>query len=325
MISLGIEGTAWNLSVGIVNDQKILSHQQHPYQPSDGGIHPREASQHHSDKIAKIIKKTVSNANIQPQQIDLISFSLGPGMGPCLRVIATAARALTLTLEKPLVGVNHCIAHIESGKWSTGLDDPIILYVSGANSQVLGYKSKRYRVFGETLDIGLGNALDKFARKLNLNHPGGPKIEKLAKKGEKLIELPYSVKGMDFSFSGLVTAAEKKLQRGEKKEDICYSLQEYSFSMLTEVAERALAHSGKKELLLCGGVGKNQRLKQMLKEMSLEYQIKFGYPKKELMGDNGAMIAHTAIKMYESGIEHSPGIEVKTDYRTDEVEVKWRE
>lgn len=325
MISLGIEGTAWNLSIGIVNENEIIAHNQDPYKPSSGGIHPREASQHHSNKISSLLKETIKKAKIVPNDIDLVSFSLGPGMGPSLRVVATAARALSLSLNKPLLGVNHCVAHIEAGRWETGLEDPITLYVSGANSQVLGYKTKRYRVFGETLDIGLGNALDKFARKMGLDHPGGPKIEKLAKNGEELIELPYTVKGMDFSFSGIVTAAEKKLEQGNRKEDICFSIQEHAFSMLTEVSERAIAHSGKNELLLCGGVGRNQRLQEMLDEMSKEYGATFVFPSKELMGDNGAMIAHTALKMHNSGITHSPSIKVKPDYRTDQVEVTWRE
>lgn len=325
MISLGIEGTAWNLSVGIVNENKVLSQVEDPYTPKKGGIHPREASQHHSDKITDVIASAIKEANINSREIDLISFSIGPGMGPCLRVVATAARSLSLSLEKPLIGVNHCIAHIEVGRWMETLDDPLVLYVSGANSQVLGYKEKRYRVFGETLDIGLGNALDKFARKLGLNHPGGPKIEKLAKEGKKLIELPYSVKGMDFSFSGLVTAAERKHEKGEKKTDLSYSLQEYSFSMLTEVSERALAHTNKEELLLCGGVGKNKRLRNMLREMTEQYGATLGFPKNKYIGDNGVMIAHTGQKMYTHGIKHSTMEEVKPNYRTDQVEVTWRE
>ncbi len=324
MISLGIEGTAWNLSVGIVDEDEILSHQQHPYEPKEGGIHPREASQHHSDKIIDVIKKAINEAEIEPNQIDLISFSIGPGMGPCLRVVATAARSLALTLDKPLIGVNHCIAHIEVGRWLTNANDSIVLYVSGANSQVLAYNQKKYRVFGETLDIGLGNALDKFARKIELKHPGGPKIEELAKKGDKLIELPYSVKGMDFSFSGIITAAEKELSENKNKNDLCFSLQEYTFSMLTEVTERALAHLEKNEVLLCGGVGKNKRLKKMLNEMTKEYGAELFVPPNEVIGDNGVMIAHTGQKMYKSGISDSPRAKVRPNYRTDQVEVKWR-
>ncbi|WP_086637354.1 bifunctional N(6)-L-threonylcarbamoyladenine synthase/serine/threonine protein kinase [Methanonatronarchaeum thermophilum] len=323
MKALGIEGTAWNLSVGVVNENKVLSHISKPYQPNSGGIHPREASQHHADNIASVIDKAIKKAEIKPTEIDLISFSQGPGMGQCLRVVATAARTLSLSLDIPIVGVNHCIAHIEVGRWKTGCEDPVVLYVSGANSQVLGYRSNRYRVFGETLDIGIGNALDKFARKIDLNHPGGPKIEKLAEKGNKLIELPYIVKGMDFSFSGLITSAENQINK-KPKQDISYSIQETAFAMLTEVTERALAHLSKNEILLCGGVANNKRLTNMLETMAENRDARLYKPKPEFLSDNGAMIAHTGLKMYKSGIKHTTNINIKPNYRPDTVEVRWR-
>ena len=131
------------------------------------------------------------------------------------------------------------------------LTDPIVLYASGANTQVIGYLNGRYRIFGETLDIGLGNALDKFARSRDLPHPGGPAIEEMARKGS-YIELPYTVKGMDLAFSGLVSAA-KEIRA--PIEDVCFSLQETAFAMCVEVSERALAHAEKEEILLVGGVG----------------------------------------------------------------------
>ncbi|RZN60828.1 bifunctional N(6)-L-threonylcarbamoyladenine synthase/serine/threonine protein kinase [Methanonatronarchaeum sp. AMET6-2] len=323
MKALGIEGTAWNLSIGIVDDKGVLSHISNPYEPVSGGIHPREASQHHADNIAGLIKEALELAEIKPGEIDLISFSQGPGMGQCLRVAATAARALSISHRIPLVGVNHCIAHIEVGRWETGSEDPVVLYVSGANSQVLGYRAGRYRVFGETLDIGIGNALDKFARKNDISHPGGPEIEKLALEGNKLIELPYTVKGMDFSFSGLITSAENKIGI-ESLENISYSIQETAFAMLTEVTERALAHLDKDEVLLCGGVAHNERLTEMLEKMAESRDTELYKPSPEFLGDNGAMIAHTGMKMYKSGIEHSPDIKIKPDFRPDQVEVAWR-
>ncbi|WGI16985.1 bifunctional N(6)-L-threonylcarbamoyladenine synthase/serine/threonine protein kinase [Methanonatronarchaeum sp. AMET-Sl] len=323
MKALGIEGTAWNLSIGVVDENKVLSHVSTPYQPKSGGIHPREASQHHADNIANSIEIAIDKADLNPSEIDLISFSQGPGMGQCLRVVATAARTLSLSLNKPIIGVNHCIAHIEVGRWNTGCEDPVVLYVSGANSQVLAYRGNRYRVFGETLDIGIGNALDKFARKLDIPHPGGPEIEKLAKKGNKLIKLPYTVKGMDFSFSGLITSAENQINKN-KKTNLAYSIQETSFAMLTEVTERALAHLEKNEVLLCGGVAHNQRLTKMLETMANERDSKLYKPKPEFLSDNGAMIAHTGLKMYKAGVKHTPKIKIKPDYRPDSVEVNWR-
>ncbi|MCQ1535248.1 bifunctional N(6)-L-threonylcarbamoyladenine synthase/serine/threonine protein kinase [Methanosarcina sp. KYL-1] len=323
---LGIEGTAWNLSAAIVNETEIIAEVTETYKPEKGGIHPREAAQHHAKYAASVIKKLLEEAKekgVEPSDIDGIAFSQGPGLGPCLRTVATAARMLSLSLGAPLIGVNHCIAHIEIGIWRTPAKDPVVLYVSGANSQVLSYMGGKYRVFGETLDIGLGNALDKFARGAGLPHPGGPKIEACAKDAKHYIPLPYVVKGMDLSFSGLSTASSEALKKATL-EDVCYSYQETAFAMVVEVAERALAHTGKKEVLLAGGVGANTRLREMLNDMCEARGAKFYVPEKRFMGDNGTMIAYTGLLMYKSGnvlsLEES---RVNPSFRTDDVEVTW--
>jgi len=319
---LGIEGTAWNFSVAVVDEKDVIVLVNEPYIPREGGIHPREASQHHAEKVKDVLTKVFSK--VSPEKIDLISFSQGPGMGPCLRIAATVARVLALKLGLPLVGVNHCLAHLEVGRWKTGAKNPVTLYVSGGNTQVIARRGNRYRVFGETLDIGVGNALDKLARYMGLKHPGGPKIEKLAEKGKKFYKLPYSVKGMDLSFSGLVTAAQKLYDSGISKEDVAYSFQETAFAMLTEVTERAMAYLNIDEALLVGGVGANKRLQEMLKIMCEERGARFYAPPKELMVDNGAMIAYLGLLMYKHGYETS--IEesaIKPDFRIDEVEILW--
>lgn len=323
---LGIEGTAWNLSAAIVTETEIIVEVTETYKPQNGGIHPREAAQHHAKYAASVIKRLFAEAKekgFEPSEIDGIAFSQGPGLGPCLRTVATAARMLSISLGVPLIGVNHCIAHIEIGIWRTPAKDPVVLYVSGANSQVISYMGGRYRVFGETLDIGLGNALDKFARNAGLSHPGGPKIEAYAKNAKKYIHLPYVIKGMDLSFSGLSTAASEALKK-DSLEDVCYSYQETAFAMVVEVAERALAHTGKNEVLLAGGVGANTRLREMLNDMCEARGAKFYVPEKRFMGDNGTMIAYTGLLMYKSGntlsLEES---RVNPSYRTDDVKVTW--
>ena len=155
---------------------------------------------------------------MKPRELSVIAFSQGPGLGPSLRTGATVARALASYLNVPLVGVNHSVAHIEIGKLKTGAHDPVTLYASGGNTMVTAFESGRYRVFGETLDIALGNCLDVFAREAGLKHrkgvPLGAAVEQLAAKGEKLVSLPYVVKGMDLSLSGLLTAATAALQEG---------------------------------------------------------------------------------------------------------------
>ena len=327
-IILGIEGTAWNLSAAIVDENDVIAEVTATYKPPTGGIHPREASQHHADHIGSVITKVLTEASdkgIASSDINAVSFSQGPGLGPCLRTAATAARALSLSLAVPLIGVNHCIAHIEVGRWKTDSKDPVVLYVSGANSQVLAYRKERYRVFGETLDIGIGNSFDKFARGAGLTHPGGPKIEELAKKSTSYIPLPYVVKGMDFSFSGLSTAASMALQTSPL-EDVCFSLQENAFAMLVEVTERAVAHTGKDEILLAGGVGANIRLQEMLGIMCRERGIRFYVPERRFMGDNGSMIAYLGLLMYRQNtfipIEQS---NARPNYRPDDTPVTWRE
>jgi len=323
MIIFGLEGTAWNLSAALVDEMGVIHEKSATYTPASGGIHPREASQHHAEHMAKVVGEVISFARERDLMIDAIAFSQGPGLGPCLRTVATAARVLSLRFGIPLVGVNHCVAHIEVGKWQSRARDPAVIYVSGANSQVLALRQGRYRIFGETLDISIGNAIDKFARSIGLAHPGGPKVEDLAKKAKNYIPLPYTVKGMDLSFSGLSTAATQAANTHELS-DVCYSLQETAFAMLVEVTERAMAHAEKKEAMLVGGVGANKRLGEMLKVMCEERGARFFLPPRKFMGDNGSMIAYTGLIMLKSGVM-TPLQEskVRPNYRTDDVEVTW--
>ena len=313
---LGIEGTAWNLSAARF-DRDLLAIASRPYSPAQGGIHPREAAQHHASVMKELLGEVLQDS----QKISGIAFSQGPGLGPCLRTVATAARSLALALDIPLVGVNHCVAHVEIGCFATGCQDPIVLYASGANTQVIGYLNGRYRIFGETLDIGIGNALDKFARSKNLPHPGGPLLEKQAKEGH-YIELPYTVKGMDLAFSGLVSAAKES---GAPLPDVCYSLQETAFAMCVEVTERALSLTGKNEVLLVGGVGANRRLQEMLRIMCQDRGARFFVPEQKFLGDNGAMIAYTGKLMLESGVSLPvDSSQINPSFRSDEVEVTWK-
>ncbi|MBS7624823.1 MAG: KEOPS complex N(6)-L-threonylcarbamoyladenine synthase Kae1 [Candidatus Bathyarchaeia archaeon] len=327
---LGIESTADDFGVGIVSfNGKVLANVNDVYIPEKGGIHPREASRHHAMVAGRVLSEAFERAGIKPKEVDVIAFSQGPGLGPCLRVGATAARALASYLNKPLVGVNHCLAHIEIGRMIGGVKDPVTLYVSGGNTIVAAFEARRYRVFGETLDIAVGNCLDVFAREAGLKpkagKPLGAVVEELALKGRKFIHLPYTVKGMDLSFSGLLTAAISLLREGRHSlEDICYSFQEIAFSMLTEVTERALAHTEKGEVLLTGGVAANRRLQEMLRNMCEEHGARFYVVPKEYATDNGAMIAWTGVLCYRYGlitpVEKSF---VKLKWRLDEVEVPW--
>jgi len=326
MITLGIEGTAHTLGVGIVDsERKVLANVLDMYRPPEGGLHPREAANHHADVVTPLILKALEEANVTMKEIDVVSFSKGPGLGPCLRVAATAARSLSLLLDRPIIGVNHCVAHVEIGRATTGCTDPALLYASGGNTQVIAFANGKYRIFGETLDVGIGNMLDKLGRELCLGYYAGPTIEKLAKEGDKLLELPYSVKGMDISFSGIMTAALALRKKGHRLEDIAYSIQETCFAMLAEVTERAMAHVGKDEVLLGGGVAQNMRLREMIGEMAKERGAEMFVPDRRLCMDNGAMIAWLGNLMYSSGVRMDMSeTTVEQRFRTDEVEVTWR-
>lgn len=326
MLTLGIEGTAHTLGVGIADsEKKILANVLDMYRPAEGGLHPREAANHHADVVTGLISKALDEAGTSIKDIELISFSKGPGLGPCLRVAGTAARALSAKLGIPIVGVNHCIAHIEIGRAMTGCSDPALLYASGGNTQVIAFSNGRYRIFGETLDVGIGNMLDKLGRELGLGFYAGPALERLAKDGTELLELPYSVKGMDVSFSGIMTAALALKKKGCRLEDIAYSVQETCFAMLAEVTERAMAHIGKDEVLLGGGVAQNMRLRGMIDEMTRGRGARMFVPDRRFCMDNGAMIAWLGNIMYESGVRMDISeTAVEQRFRTDEVDVTWR-
>ncbi len=331
MISLGIEGTAHTIGVGIVENKKndciVHTNKFKIYRPKKGGIHPRKAANHHADNISNLIQDSIKESKIDPKDIDLISFSKGPGLGPCLRTAATAARSLALSLNKPLIGVNHCVAHLEIGIGTIKkCTNPVLLYTSGANTQVIAFSEGRYRVFGETLDIGIGNCLDKFGRAVGLSFPSGPLIEKLAKKGNKYLKLPYTIKGMDIAFSGLLTQAQDYYKKKERIEDICYSIQETTFAALTEVTERAIAHTEKNQVLLGGGVAANKRLRDMIETMAEERAASFFVPSKDLCVDNGAMIAWLGLIMYKSGVRMKvENSFIDQRFRTDMVDVTWRD
>ena len=331
-IILGVESTAHTLSVGFVGeDGSLYSSESALFKPEQGGIHPREAADHHSIKAPQLISSLLSREDFNQDDIVAVSFSQGPGLGPCLRIGASVARSLSSVWNAPLIGVNHCVAHIEIGRNQTGCEDPVLLYASGGNTQVIARAGDRYRVIGETLDIGIGNMLDKFAREHGIPFPGGPKIEQLSKDwtnteesdNKKLVNLPYGVHGTDLAFSGLLTSAISQV-RNYTLEEVCYSLQEHSFSSCIEVAERAMAHTGKTELLLGGGVACNGRLREMSSVMCEERGGEAFWPEKQYCIDNGTMIAELGRKEFQSGrITELKDSAVDPSMRTDSSTISW--
>jgi N6-L-threonylcarbamoyladenine synthase len=279
------------------------------------------------EKSPEILRKCLKSANLAPNKLDIISYAAGPGLGPCLRVGAVVARALSSFYSKPLIPVNHALGHVELGIMLTGCKDPLVLLVSGGHTMILAFSKKRWRVFGETLDLTIGQLLDQFGRYMSLSSPCGSKIEELASdSSNEYIQLPYIVKGNDVSFSGLLTAAKLLIKNRFDKYDVCFSLQETSFAMLTEVVERALSFTQKKEVLIVGGVSANKRLQEMLEQASIRQDANLYCCPIIYSGDNGSQIAWTGLCEYHTTqkkieIENSF---VNQSWRLDSVDVNWR-
>jgi universal protein Kae1 len=320
MYVLGIESTAHTFGVGIVKDGEVLSNERDTYSPKQGGIIPYEAAAHHYRMAPDLLGSALRKAGIALRDVDLFAFSQGPGLLPCLKAGFQITRFLSKKFNKKVIGVNHCIAHIEIARKSTGLKDPVMLYVSGGNTQIITYAEGRYIIFGETQDIGLGNMIDKIGRRMGIPFPAGPKIEQLAKKGKNYVKLPYTIKGMDISFSGMETFIARAIPN-HTSEDLSFSLQETAFAMLIEASERAMAYCKKESLVITGGVAANDRLNEMGAIMCEERGAEFVRMDKSFSGDNGAMIAYTGYLMRNY---RQTDLTPKPSYRTDTVEITYR-
>ena len=326
MLCLGIESTAHTFGASVVDETgRIITNVNSTYRPPAGvGIHPRKASEHHLAVADSIVQKAISPPEAGLIDPDIIAYAAGPGLGPCLRIGATVARALSSYLDKPLVPVHHGVAHLDIAMSIGEVRDPLAVLVSGGHTSILVHVGKRWRVYGETEDITLGNILDMFAREAKLPAPGGLSIERLARKGNRLLNLPYTVKGNDVAYSGLLTAAIQSLKRGAGLEDVCFSLQEIAFSMLSEAVERSLVQTRRDEVLLAGGVAANSRLKEMIRIISEDHDASFRAIPLEYSGDCGAQIAVSGGLAFKHGVKVSNSDSyVIPRWRMDEVDVTW--
>uniref|UniRef100_A0A672P118 N(6)-L-threonylcarbamoyladenine synthase n=1 Tax=Sinocyclocheilus grahami TaxID=75366 RepID=A0A672P118_SINGR len=301
-VVIGFEGSANKIGVGIIRDGEVLSNPRRTYiTPPGQGFLPGETAKHHRSVILTVLQEALDEAGLKAADIDCVAYTKGPGMGAPLVTVAIVARTVAQLWGKPLLGVNHCIGHIEMGRLITNSENPTVLYVSGGNTQISNDPSPGYN------------------------------IEQMAKKGTKYIELPYTVKGMDVSFSGILSyiedAAHKLLSTSQcTPEDLCFSLQETVFAMLVEITERAMAHCGSQEVLIVGGVGCNLRLQEMMGVMCKERGARLFATDESFCIDNGAMIAQAGWEMFRSGhVTELSDSWITQRYRTDEVEVTWRD
>jgi N6-L-threonylcarbamoyladenine synthase len=325
---LGVESTAHTFSVSVVSsDGEILSNARSVYKAPEGsGIHPFEASQSHIAAAPRVLSEAISSSGVSLADLSAVSYAMGPGLGPCLRVGAVVARTLASSLDLPLVPVNHAIGHIELGCLLTGAEDPVVLLVSGGHTMIIAYSGNRWRVLGESLDLTLGQLLDQFGRHHGLASPCGRAIEEAAADSRRYLRLPYTVKGNDVSFSGLLTASKLLLDRGEPFQDVSYSIQETAFAMVTEVTERALAFTDKREVMIVGGVAANRRLTEMMAGMAQRHSAAVSSVPLEYSGDCGAQIAWTGWLAHKSSIRVPVELsKVQQSWRLDRVDIPWRE
>jgi len=306
MIVLGIECTAHTFGVGIVDckGKKVLFNNKSQFKNQEGGMDLRKLSDFHVANFDSILIQAkeflISIGKKGFEDVDLIAFSQGPGLGNSLKIAALCAKTLALKYNKPIVGVNHIKAHLEIGCMLTGFEDPLFLYVSGVNTQVIAKDmAGNYKIYGETEDIGIGNLYDSFGRLVGLDFPSGPIIEKFALKSNNFIELPYTLKGMNISVAGIYSNLKIKYEKENLKiEDLCYSLQETVFAQVMEICERAMAYTNKKEFIIVGGVASNKRLTKMAEEMCKIYCANYKSFPMEFAMDNGSMIAWAGFLKY---------------------------
>ncbi|MGC8662191.1 MAG: KEOPS complex N(6)-L-threonylcarbamoyladenine synthase Kae1 [Candidatus Micrarchaeia archaeon] len=323
MLVIGIESSAHTFGVGIIDNGKILANEKASYNVGKGGMIPAKVAEFHVENAGTVLNAALEKAKVRIDEIEGVGYTRGPGIGPCLQIGELAAKTISKKLSIPIVQVNHGVAHIEITKHIANMNDPLALYVSGGNSQILKLVERPYRhysVLGETLDIGVGNMLDSFARDLKLDPAWGSSVEKTASNG-KYIKLPYTVKGMDFAFTGLLTKTTELIGY-EKKEDLCYSIQENAYSMLCEATERALLLTKSNELCVCGGVAQSSKLKEMLSQVAKEHNARFGFAPNEFNSDNGAMIAYVAEELLKKGYSSAFGAcGVEQKYRIERAVV----
>jgi N6-L-threonylcarbamoyladenine synthase len=335
MLCLGIESTAHTFACSVIKQYgskfypNILSDVRDTFKAPEGsGIHPREAARHHALVAIDVLKKSLALSKIDFKDLDLIAYSAGPGLGPCLRIGAVIARSISSFYDIKLIPINHALGHIELGMSLTNSKDSLVLLVSGGHTMLLVFNNSSWRVIGETLDITLGQLLDQFGRHLGLASPCGAEIENLANKSsKKYIVLPYTIKGNDVTFSGILSAAKRLITTKKYAvEDVCYSIQQTAFAMITEAVERALSATEKKELLLVGGVSANKELSHMLNLACQRHKVRFNSCPISFAGDNGAQIAWTGILSYlksKNSINISDSF-VNQSWRVDSVNVTWR-
>lgn len=305
-ITLGIESSCDETGIALYDaKQGLVTHTLHSQiklHSEYGGVVPELASRDHAHRVIPLIRQACDQANISLQDISGIAYTQGPGLGGALLVGASVANALAFSLNIPTIGIHHLEGHLLSPLLSTPSPSfPFVaLLVSGGHTQLMRVDGiGLYTLLGESIDDAAGEAFDKSAKLLGLGYPGGPELAKLAMQGNpNKFKLPRPMlhsKNLDFSFSGLKTAVltlSKQHELNEQtKADIAAETQSAIVDILTHKAKLALSETGLSQLVVAGGVGANQALREKLSKQITERGGQVFYPELEFCTDNGAMIA----------------------------------
>jgi N6-L-threonylcarbamoyladenine synthase len=316
MLVLGVESSCDETSVAILRDGKeVLSNvinSQIKIHEKFGGVVPEVASRNHVYQVSLVFKQAFEEANVKPEDIDLVAVTYGPGLNGALLVGVEAAKALSFATKIPLIKVNHMAGHIYANKFVGDFKFPLIsLVVSGGHTELVYMKDEyEFEKLGETLDDAVGESYDKVARVIGVGYPGGPIIDKMAKIGihEYKLTIPLNDDSYNFSFSGIKSAVvnlvHNEKQRGNdiRVEDMCTSFQNRAITILSKKTMKALEEYNVKNLILAGGVSANSTLREHLTKLCTEKNINISMPRLKYCTDNAAMIGSAAYYAYKKDI-----------------------
>ena len=317
MIVLGIETSCDETSVALLNDERVIVNEiysQADIHAQYGGVVPEVASRDHLRKLPLLVEAALKKAGLGLEDVGLVGVTRGPGLVGPLLVGLSYAKGLAVALSVPLVGVNHLEAHIFAHRLAHPQAEPplLALIVSGGHTSLVHVpRWGEYREVGRTLDDAAGEALDKFGRLIDLSYPAGPAIDELARSGDPTavpFPRPLIDSGLDFSFSGLKTAALYWLRDHPhtKREDLCASYLEAVVDVLAQKSIRAAKMLALRRIAVVGGVAANRRLRQLLPERAAERGLEVYFPPLELCTDNAAMVASCAYYHHTMLGESSP-------------------
>ena len=331
-LTLGIETSCDETAASVVADGRIMMsnviNSQIDIHTAYGGVVPEIASRKHLECINDVISKALSDADVKPEELDLIGVTYGPGLVGALLIGVAAAKAMAYACDIPLVGVNHMHGHIAANYLEHhDLEPPFMsLIVSGGHTEIVNVTDyNKCEKLGGTRDDAAGEAFDKVARVIGLGYPGGPKIDKAAKEGNReaiAFKRVYLEQGsLDFSFSGLKTQAlnylnsERQAGREINVNDVAAGFQEAVVEVIADKAVMAARRYGQKRIVMAGGVSSNSRLRELVAEKAAVHGIEILKPSPVLCTDNGAMIASAAYYAYQAGekptleLDAVPGLE----------------